>query len=290
MKTDTLESFLKRIVVPMFPGAEVEISNFALQKNSRKTVASETPTRLHVRQNSHSGEYFSLTLRQGWDEPDKLLIEALLLGFDGIVEKAPAFLGQLEDFIVRRAIAKTVANNFEKQANTVESILDVFSQWSSQTYEGERVASGILINRNVSPNPSDLSFLEVMQEDFAKVLSDGVDSWWRVDGAGFATAFAINHGQRETPSEEGYFPLRYEPFARMSRDGTVGAALNRNGEILVFARGKLQFAKRRGVWLHFSHQLVVKQMHFGNPGSLALRRAIYESCLDVSFARSGGTL
>jgi hypothetical protein len=67
-------------------------------------------------------------------------------------------------------------------------------------------------------------------------------------------------------------------------------ALNRGGEILVFSQGEISFARRRGSWLHFSHETVVRQMATNGPLCYAskLRRAAYLSALDISFARVGG--
>jgi hypothetical protein len=67
----------------------------------------------------------------------------------------------------------------------------------------------------------------------------------------------------------------------------VAIVLNRNGEVLVFKDRKLQFAKRRGAWRYYAHDSVVQRLGGGNK---ALRRAVYESCLDVSFARTGGCI
>ena len=47
---------------------------------------------------------------------------------------------------------------------------------------------------------------------------------------------------------------------------------------------------RRGGWVNLPHESVVMQMSPGGAGSAELRRAIYASCLDVSFARSGGCI
>jgi hypothetical protein len=53
----------------------------------------------------------------------------------------------------------------------------------------------------------------------------------------------------------------------------------------VFRDQRLQFAKRRGAWRYYAHDSVVQRLGVGNA---AIRRAVYESCLDVSFARTGG--
>jgi hypothetical protein len=50
----------------------------------------------------------------------------------------------------------------------------------------------------------------------------------------------------------------------------------------------LRFVRRGGSWHHYVHETNIKKM--SPPVDRELRRAIYESCLDVSFARSGGCI
>jgi hypothetical protein len=76
--------------------------------------------------------------------------------------------------------------------------------------------------------------------------------------------------------------------ADWSTGDRIGVVLNRNGEILIFKRKRLVFARRRGVWHHFTHDPIIRQM--GRVGSEDLRQAVYEACLDVSFARTGGCI
>ena len=49
---------------------------------------------------------------------------------------------------------------------------------------------------------------------------------------------------------------------------------------------QLKFAFRNGTWSHFAHASILARMG----GSSSLTRAVYVSCLDVSFSRSGGCI
>ena len=83
-------------------------------------------------------------------------------------------------------------------------------------------------------------------------------------------------------------PLRLAAIANWCRKKQrVAVVLNRNGEVLVFKDRKLQFAKRRGAWRYYAHESVVQRFGVGN---LSLRRSVYETCLDISFARTGGCI
>ena len=273
----------------MFPGSWVEKSDFVpFNKTTETVVYDHAPTRLRVRQNTTAKDFFAITRLQSWDGAEKLLVKKLLSVFDRTKSTAAPLLNQLEDYVVRNAIAQTVAVG--QQAGTLETVLETLSAWASQTYEGERVSSGIVITSAPASGVVKVSLLELMKEDFGKILSDGVDSWWRVDHAGQVLAFDTIDSTKAAASERGYFPLRYLLLASLAAENAVAVTLNRNGEILLFAQGELKFAKRRGRWLHFTHEPVVTSMSWGGASPLDVRQAIYESCLDASFARSGGCI
>ena len=57
---------------------------------------------------------------------------------------------------------------------------------------------------------------------------------------------------------------------------------------MVFKDRSLRFAKRRGRWVHYVHETNVRRL--SPPRDRVLREALYASCLDVSFARTGGCI
>ncbi len=77
-------------------------------------------------------------------------------------------------------------------------------------------------------------------------------------------------------------------MAEWAREGKVALVLNRLGEILILKDGKLLFARRSGRWHFLTHEWISAQM--GGPQNLELRQAVYESCLDASFARTGACI
>jgi hypothetical protein len=122
---------------------------------------------------------------------------------------------------------------------------------------------------------------ELWREDFSRVISNGFDSLYLCgsDGRVFNVGYLPNR-----PSVQ-FAPHRLGSIADWCRGQPVAIVLNRNSEVLIFKEQKLQFAKRRGAWRYYAHDSVVKRLGVGNT---SLRRAVYESCLDVSFARTGG--
>ena len=125
---------------------------------------------------------------------------------------------------------------------------------------------------------------ELWPEHFSRVLSNGYDSMYLAGSDGLV----FNLKCLPLPSKVEYAPHRLGAVANWCvGDHKVALVLNRNGEILVFKDQRLQFAKRRGAWRYYPHDSVVRRLAVG---TLRLRKAVYESCLDVSFARAGGCL
>lgn len=123
---------------------------------------------------------------------------------------------------------------------------------------------------------------ELWKEDFSRVLSNAFDSMY-ICGSD-SRVFKV-HCLPE-PSDIEFSPYRFGSIAAWcNKKQRVATVLNRNGEVLIFKDKKLQFAKRRGVWRYYAHDSVVQRLGVGNS---AIRHAVYESCLNVSFARTGG--
>jgi hypothetical protein len=117
------------------------------------------------------------------------------------------------------------------------------------------------------------------------IISDGVDSWLTVGKNG---KLRIDNRPGIVPTAPGYYPYRYQKLAELTlRSNIVAAVLNRNGEILVFSKGNLVFAKRRGAWRYFDHSEVISALSTGGSAPVVNRQAVYQSCLDASFARCG---
>jgi hypothetical protein len=85
-----------------------------------------------------------------------------------------------------------------------------------------------------------------------------------------------------------FAPNRFGPIASWcDTPKRVALVLTRSGDLLIFKDRRLQFAKRRGSWRYYTHTPIVSRL---GAGRKALRTAVYESCLDVSFARTGGCI
>src|SRR5262249_28771341 len=128
-------------------------------------------------------------------------------------------------------------------------IIAVMQKWASQTYEGARISVSIGIDP--SPIPSRISsvhLFELIYHDYAKVLSNGMDTLLVLSPSGHVVEH-LALSQRTTGRKrrvDSYTPNRYLSLADWANGQRVALALNRHGEILIFKKRRLQFAYRRG--------------------------------------------
>ncbi|MHB1326170.1 MAG: hypothetical protein ACYC0L_08220 [Thermoleophilia bacterium] len=125
---------------------------------------------------------------------------------------------------------------------------------------------------------------KLWSESFGPVMTNGYDTMIVVGSDGDIHQFL----QLSTGNESRTAPFRLNEVACWATGDRISIVLNRHGEVLVFQGSSLRFARRSGKWLHYVHEANISRMN--PPHNRELRRAIYESCLDVSFARSGGCL
>ncbi len=286
------EEFIQRILKPMLPGTEITVSDHKPFNKVTTVAVYVSPTVLRVRSDSASQTFYTLSRSHGFDRTERRLVEQLIRAFGTIKSRAGQLADHLEDYAARLAVAKTLAWGRERQAQTIASVLEIFTTWSGQTYEGERVSAGLIVGAESSRREGTrTNILGISKEDFFKSLTNGVDCWWRTDAAGGLEGIASieqidSKAQFFRPR---FYPQRYEAMSGFSIGGCVGVALNRNGEILVF-QGELKFAKRRGAWIYFGHEAIIKQMSSGTSAGSGLRKAVYGSCIDASFARTGACI
>ena len=123
-----------------------------------------------------------------------------------------------------------------------------------------------------------------MEEAFGPVLSNGFDTML-VAGSDFQVQglLELATGRRSATA-----PYRLGEIACWATGKRISTVLNQRGEILVFQNRSLRFVRRSGNWHHYVHDASIKRLF--PPRDPDLRSAIYASCLDVSFARTGGCI
>ena len=196
---------------------------------------------------------------------------------------------ELLNDITENIIIRTIAFYFKnKDKNFSEEIILDFllllERFSSQTYEGRRISLAISINKE--DNGTSILFSDYFKYDFSKVLSNSVETVVEFDRDGKFISYVEANNKNKTL----YSPYFYSSLANISSDKIL-LSLNYNGDILVFYDQQLVFSKRRGMWRYYQFDAIVNQVAFTNRSfSEDLRKEILLTCIDVSFAKTGGCI
>lgn len=280
MEEQAFRDVLSKHLLGMFAGTE--LGGKTIPSSPRhKIVALDTPVKLLMKPDSSAKYRVQLCRSQPFTSEEQTLVTLFVSALGDVVKlEEAAFFPDLLAGLPRTTISAFLPP--KKARTTFASALKQFEEFASQTYEGRPVVLALGLTGSV--NYGAIGLQELWREDFAKVLSNGFDSMYQAGSDG--RVFTLECLPRAL--EVGYAPQRLGSIASWcERDSRVAMVLNRNGEILIFKNRQLQFAKRRGAWRYYPHDSVVQRLGVGTP---AVRRAAYESCLDVSFARSGGCL
>jgi hypothetical protein len=277
MTAETFRSLLTDHMLPMLAGTDLGKTKSASRRHA--LVAYEHPCALLMKPSSDAGYRVQLVRSQAFTSEEKRLVSLFVGELAGIITQAGATLFRdLMTAIPRRVISKFLPGI--RGRVTLEQAIQSFEALASQTYGGHPVVVALGMTGSMGYGPIKLD--ELWREDFSRVLSNGFDSMYVCgsDGRVFKVVY-LPH-----PLRVEFAPYRLGSIAEWSgKTDRVAIVLNRNGEVLVFQGKKLRFAKRRGAWRYYAHESVVQRLGVGN---VALRRAVYESCFDVSFARTGG--
>ena len=187
------------------------------------------------------------------------------------------------------AIEKAICNSLSEVASeTLLGIITQLDSWIDRTYEGRRTSFGFILNEAVTSTSKtdNLKYQSVLQNDFSALLSDGKSSFLEVDKEGYIIGHVLMERIRFTPT---LCPNDFNNLARTCNDKKIGIALLETGDILLFKNHELLFAKRRGVWNCYSHEEIIQLLSNRSSHTIKdIRRSIYFTALDVSFAGTGG--
>jgi hypothetical protein len=277
LNIDELREALEAYLAPLL-SAKVLPQPDSCPHTSRR-VASLEPSRTAIKAELTGTERLVLYRKPGFTPEELALtkdfVEELFEIHDATT---PDYRSELFTFLPARAIARHLGG-----ASAIGHILRQFEKWSARTYEGGAITSSIGIDPGAESQGPSLS--EMFQEDFSAVVSNGYDTLLVVNSSGEISG----SGQLEA-SQLGldHVPYRLSALANWAHAQRICLVLNRLGEQLIFRNKKLIFAKRRGEWQYYAHEMYLRQLQ--PPQDRKLREAIYQSCLDISFARSGGCI
>jgi hypothetical protein len=292
MEEGLLREISQRYLVPFFSGAELE-GRSAASSAREETVAFRDPVSIAFKVTRNDN--YRLTLKRaqpfaqmdGTTVPEIAVVRAFI---DVVAPMGEALESSLKDDLLltfsRRVVAKAMSSAEERES-TLLSGIDQLAQWSNRLYEGSAISAAIGFRHR--PQAGRPTLGEISEHDFAAVISNGHDTLLEFDFSGrFISHAALSADDKPAP----YCPFRQAPIADWTAKDEerrrVALCLNRGGEILVFRDRQLLFARRSGRWSFLTHEPIITQM--GTPHDMEIRRAVYETCLDASFARTGACI
>lgn len=287
------EALLREIadgyLLPFFSGASIEVTAES-STSADSSVAFVNPQTIGFKVNRP--DTYRLKFRR--DQPfaqksdparEIKVIEAFVSGLARMSDELrPPLKDDLLSTFQRRVVAEATADPGE--STELLAVIDQMALWATRLYEGTPIASAIGVDPSISGKKS-LPLADNAKQDFFAVLSNGYDTMLIISKH---LNFAGHVVLEPTPSARGYYLWRHSAIASWTEEkkGRVAVVLNQLGEILIFRDGQLLFARRSGNWHFLTHGPIIRQM--GVPKDEDLRKAIYETALDASFARTGACI
>lgn len=289
MEEGLLREIATDYLLPFFSGAKIE-ERAAASNQYHQQVAFRDHLTIYFKVNAKDRYRLALHRPQSFITraskviPERNVVEAFV---KVLAEMGPVLSTNLKQDLLstfqRRVIARAIYGGLREEA--ILAGIDQMARWSNRLYEGTPISAAMgfkLTNARGS-----LPLAKFATQDLAAVLSNGFDTMLEFNFNGeFLTHESLSQG-RDLPS---YCPMRQAHIANWTtkHDIRLALSLNRLGEILIFRQEELLFARRSGRWHFLTHAPVIAQMNV--PRDLQLRTAIYETCLDASFARSGACI
>ncbi len=274
-------------ITTQFSDVEIELNQSSKSsEKSKKAVKYSNKVRLELPDNKRliiqRNSPFS-SLESGYFEA----LNHLIKDFHSLPSEHHLYLRRAS---YNRIIAATFANLHQRNVTSpILLFIEQLEKWTTETYEGNPINAsiGLCLSQESGDEDADY-FQDIVQHDFSKVISNARDTIVEFD----ANAQYLGYNVIVPNIKLHTSPVSYTAFAEYTKHGdSMAFVLCSNREILIFSNGELSCAKRRGEWRIFNHYQVIHQLAFSNRKiGRELRQALYESCLDLSFSRSGACI
>lgn len=281
---------VEKLILPLFTGSYIDGEENSTSRDSE--VAYGKKNSILLIKPSKLDEY-RLILKRG--QPFQMFeINLLKSILDEIIKiseleiEDESYIAVLQENAIERSMCQSICE--EDTIPIMFGIINEIEKWAARTYEGNKVEIGIIINTSVdiSEKEDAIRYDEIMSRDFFALLSDGKDSYIEFDKKGYLLGYVeTSKVKRETSIA----PFEFEMAAKCCNERKIGIALTKSGDLLIFKNRKLLFAKRSGSWNIYSHEEVIQLLSYrGNYSLKDVRRSIYYTALDTSFAYEGGCI
>lgn len=280
-------AFVKSYILPMFPGSYLAKSVLS-SPNQEIAALDEEHQSILVKPTKDYHLRLMIARHHPFTPEDKAIVKNIVREvYNTQNTVAPEYRKALRGAALEIALCRYLSPPYY---STVAQIINGLTAWSIRTYEGRSAAFGIRVNLHDDDRRDGGEAIgQIIGEDYFAVLSDGRDTLIETNSHGQVLGHYSTHGKRINHSV--LAPLQFAKMAIEAGDSQAVIVLTRHSELLIFINKELKFAKRRGVWLHFNHAPIIRLIGAGSKYmGESLRAAVYETLLDISFAKTGGTI
>ena len=290
MEKETFLKYVDNIIIPLFTGSSIVGE---VESNSRDSeVALGTGGTVLIKPNKNDEYRIVLKRSTAFKGNDVALLKSIIAELGnianlGLLLPDKSYLHRLNMTAIEKAICEAVS---ETASDTLLNIVTMLDSYSSRTYEGKRIDFGIIINETneASQKTKNTHYHEMFKYDFFAVLSNGIQSCVEFDKDGYLLGHISLERMRFRPTICSY---DYSSFARYCDSGRIGVVLDANGDILLFKNRCMIYSKKRGVWNSYCHEEIISLLSNRSSQSIKeIRKSIYFTALDVSFAGTGSCL
>ena len=288
MQEKQLRDLTSDFLVPFLAGARLE-ANSRPSTNHDTLVALEDPCTIVFKAEKKDTYRLALRRSQSFDKvkAGTLTESDVVEAFVNVVRRMQIGLqrwynADLRAAFPRRVVAKALCKS-KPEEEAVLTAIDQLSEWAGREYEGKPIPAALGFVRDGSKGT--VGFTDICKEDFSAVLSNGFNTLLTINLDGTV----IGHETLpSSPPPRSFAPHRMSAIAEWASKDRIALTLNRAGEIMIFNNHQLRFTRRGGSWHFLAHSPVLTQM--GRPDKKEVRQAVYETCLDASFARTGACI
>ena len=288
MEEKQLRDLTSDFLVPFLAGVQLD-SKSRVSTSHDTLVALTNPCTIVFK--AEGKDHYRLALRRSQPfekvKEETLTESSVVQAFVDVVRRMQKGLSQwykadLRAAFPRRVVAKALCSTKAKEEALLTAI-DQLSEWAGREYEGKAIPAALGF---ISGGPDGIiPFSDICKEDFSAVLSNGYDSLLTLDPQGKFIGHETLNPPNIPPS---FVPQRMSAIAQWATKDRIAIVLNRAGEIMILNNHQLRFTKRSGNWHFLTHKSILTQM--GGPDKKEVRQAVYETCLDASFARTGACI
>lgn len=202
-----------------------------------------------------------------------------LLDYEVLLSQAKLF-SILSYFLKKCHISTDYLPNYAQLISFLEDL-------AVETYESQKICFAIGFDANLPDSPQSINFLSIQEQKKLRVISNGIDTLIVCNSK--INFISLERMINSTIDTKEFYPLSFANVAHWTaQPKRFALILTRCGEILIFYAGRLACMKRRKVWSVINLKSL---LHFAmKPVKLSIRNAVMQTCMDVSFSRTGACI